>query len=172
LVTQSERRGIADALQRALPLVANEPAYLACACDSVFQPAEIAQLIALGRSEPNAAVIGVGEMGSAATASRSAVRLDGNQVREIVEKPAPGTASSGLVAMPLYWLPRSSHPDIQTAPALGAERYISTALNAFIAAGGRVLAFHVSGRLEITTAEDVGRAAAHLRKHGGAPEQK
>src|SRR3989442_7481383 len=44
IVTQSERRGIADALRQALPLVAAESGYLACACDSLFEVDDLRQL--------------------------------------------------------------------------------------------------------------------------------
>jgi NDP-sugar pyrophosphorylase family protein len=162
-VVQSERRGIADAVRLAFPLLAAEPAYVACACDSVFEAGDIGQLIALGQGHPEAAVIGVMAMGPAATASRSAVRVDGNRVRDSVEKPAPGSVASDLVALPLYWLPRGMRTAIETVPPIGAERYLSTALSGFIARGGTVLALPVSSRLEITTAEDVARAAAGLR---------
>ena len=171
LVQQPERRGIAAALCHALPMLAGEPAYLACACDSLFLPADIARAIARGRNDVGAAAIGVMDMGSAATASRSAVRLIGDRVVEIIEKPAPGTPASGLVGMPLYWLPQSVSPHLEGVAPLGGERFISTALNAFIAAGGIVEAVRVRERVEITTAEDVDRAAAQLKSEAlkGSP---
>ncbi len=166
LVTQAERRGIADALRVALPRVARESAYLACACDSLFEPEDLRRLVAAGERAPAEAVIGVVEMGTEATASRSAVCLDGDHVLEIVEKPAAGAAPSGFVAMPVYWLSRSASPYIEADAPLGGEAYITTALNAFIQAGGRVRAVRMSGRLEITTAEDVARAEAWLVRPG------
>lgn len=162
LVQQSDRNGIADALCRAFPVVAAEPAYLACACDSLFRPDDIARVITRGRSHVGVAVIGVMDMGSTATASRSALRITGDQVTEIIEKPMPGTTASGLVAMPLYWLPQSVAPYLENAAAIGGERFITTALNAFIAAGGIVDAVHMRERIEITTAEDVQRAERRL----------
>lgn len=162
LVIQSKRRGIADALHLALPLVAGEPGYLACACDSLFDSDDIAQLIARGRTRPTTAAVGVLEMGSAATASRSAVLLDGERVTQIVEKPVPGSVASGIVALPVYWLPPAMSRHIEHVHPLGAERFISTALNDFVAAGGTVLAVRMRDRLEVTTAEDVERLEALL----------
>lgn len=163
LVQQPERRGIADALRYALPRLAGEPAYLACACDSLFLQTDIARVIVRGRRHAGAAVIGVMDMGNAATASRSVVRLAGDRVVEIIEKPAPGATASGLVGMPLYWLPQSASPHLTAVVPLGGERFISMALNAFITAGGIVEAVRVRERLEITTAEDVRRAETQLK---------
>jgi len=162
LVIQSERAGIADALRLALPLVAEEAGYLACACDSLFDPHDIAQLIACGRTPPNPAVVGVLDMGRAATTSRSAVLLNGQRVQQIVEKPAPGSVVSGSVALPVYWLPRTMTSYIERVRPLAAERYISTALNDFVAAGGTVRAVRMRSRIEVTTAADVERAKTLL----------
>src|SRR5262249_4562893 len=48
LIEQSERRGIADALRCALPSLADEEGYLACACDSIFHVDDLSRLIAVG----------------------------------------------------------------------------------------------------------------------------
>ena len=165
LVQQSERRGIADALRLALPSLAADEPYLACACDSIFAASDLAALIELGAANPAAAAIGVLEMGAQATVSRSGVRVEDGHVVEIVEKPAPGTMKTGLVSMPLYWLPPSFSRFLQT-PARAGEHYVSTALAAFLADGGRVLASPVAYRLEITRAEDVAAVEAALVRSG------
>jgi dTDP-glucose pyrophosphorylase len=162
LALQPERRGIADALQHALPLIADQPAYLCCACDSVFESADIARVLAVGRRCVGEAVIAVLDMGRAATSARSAVVLDGDRVTRIVEKPPPGTAPSGLVALPLYWLPAAVGPLLTDVPAVGGERHVSTALNVFLHAGGSARAVIVRHRLEITTATDAEQAAICL----------
>ena len=162
-LTQSARRGIADAVRLALPLVVGERGFVACACDSLFDADDIARLIAVGRQSTDAAAVGVLEMGIDATASRSAVRLDGDRVVEIVEKPLPGVSRSGMVAMPLYWLPRRAALYVESVAPIGAEAYVSSALNDFIRGGGIVRAVRVRARLEITTAADVAQATAALR---------
>jgi NDP-sugar pyrophosphorylase family protein len=164
LVLQRERRGIADALRQALPLLAGRCAYLACACDSVFAAADVTRLIAVGQQHPGAAVVAVLDMGAAATVSRSAVRLEGDAVVRIVEKPPPGTAPSGLVAVPLYWLPQDFGAHLAPPAPSSGEGYVSTALNAFLQAGGQVRAVRIRERIEVTRAADVRRAAARLRR--------
>ncbi len=161
LATQPQRRGMADAIACALPLVDDD--ILACACDSLFPPNDIAGVVTAGRALPAGAALGVLDMGVAATASRSAVVLDGDRVVDIREKPAPGTVDSPLVGLPLYWLPRSIHPLLQRPPDPGRERQVSHALAEFIAAGGNVHACRVAERLEITHAEDVAAVEARLR---------
>lgn len=161
IAVQEERLGIADALCRALPLLGGAPAYLACACDSLFAAADVAALIAAGAGGD--AVVGVLDMGVAATAARSAVRLDGDRVAAIVEKPPPGTAPSPLVAAPLYWLPRAVDPYLAGAAVQGGERYLSVAVDAYRRAGGAVRAVRLRERLEVTTAADVAAVAARLR---------
>jgi len=160
LAVQHERLGIADALCRALPLLRGAPAYLACACDSLFLADDIAALIAA--ADGGSAAVGVLDMGLKATAARSAVRLVGDRVCEIMEKPMAGSAPSGLVAAPLYALPRGVDVFLHDTPALGGERYISTALSAYARAGGVVRAVRLRERLEVTTAADAAALAARV----------
>jgi NDP-sugar pyrophosphorylase family protein len=164
LVEQPQRRGIADALHHAVPQLAGEAAYLACACDSLYRASEVRRVIAVGEAHRGEAVIGVFDMGVAATASRSAVRVDGDRVVEIVEKPTAGSAVSGIVALPLYWLPSSFHPYVGSDHGEARERYVSTALDQFLQAGGNVRAVAMTARLEITTAEDVAQAEARRQE--------
>ncbi len=160
IAVQEARLGIADALRLALPLLGDAPGYLACACDSLFAADDVAALIAAGAGGD--AVVGVLAMGAAATAGRSAVQVEGDRIVAIVEKPAPGTVPSGLVAAPLYWLPRTVDRHLAADAAQGAERYVSVALAAYVRAGGVVRAVRVRERLEVTTAADVAAVAAVL----------
>lgn len=169
IVCQRERRGIADAVVQALPEVKNGDAYLACACDSLFESADLARLIEAGRNDPGTAVVGVQEMGLEATSTRSSVEVRDGFVERLLEKPPPGTTSSPLVALPLYWLTAAVEPHLRNAAPVGGERHVSTALNDFIAAGGRVRALTVEHRTEITAAADIARAEAELRAHAHDP---
>ena len=158
---QDERRGIADAIGRALPLI-GDTSYLACACDSLFDADDIAAVVARGRSRAGAAVVGVLTMKPGASASRSAVQLDGERVVAIVEKPPPGSMATELVAAPLYWLPRALDPYLGARSTAPGERYVTSALAEYIAGGGEVIGVHLRGRVEVTTAEDVAKAARSL----------
>jgi NDP-sugar pyrophosphorylase family protein len=168
LVLQRERLGIADALRCALPRLGRERGYLACACDSLFEPADIRRLVDRGRREAGRAVIGVLDMGAEATRRRSAVRLAGSRVLEIIEKPEHSVST--LVGAPLYWLPKRFARHLRRVQPLGSERYVSTALNEFLIAGGSVCAVRLRGRFEITTAADVRKVSRCLRQ-GAAAER-
>jgi NDP-sugar pyrophosphorylase family protein len=165
VVVQRERLGIADAVVQALPQV-HDHGYVACACDSLFDEADIRRVIEAGRGSPSTAVVGVQEMGVEATSTRSAVEVHDGVVVRLLEKPAPGTTASPLVALPLYWLPADVTPFLRNATPVGGERHVSTALNQFIAAGGRVRAITIAHRTEITTAEDLARAEEELGSAG------
>jgi len=165
VVTQPQRRGIADALVHALPSLGEAPAYLACACDSLYRPDDVAAFVRRAQRIGVAALLGVLEMGVSATPTRSAVVLDGTRVVRIVEKPPPGDTPSGLVALPLYWLPRTVDPylQLQRADGPGGEAYVTTALDAYARAGGCVWGQSMRERVEITTADDIARAEVWLR---------
>lgn len=151
---QTERRGMAHAVAQALPLI-DTAAYLACACDSLFLAADIRALIDAGNRHPGDAVIGVLEMGQAATASRSAVVIEDGRVLAIHEKPKPGTVASGLVGMPLYWLPRSLDGLLRHDPEPDAEWQVAEALAQALASGETLWAVSVRERLEVTTPADI-----------------
>lgn len=164
LVFQSERRGMADALRAAFPIITGEPGWLVSACDSVFMKLELHRLLEVAAIHPECAVIGTLNMGIEATATRSAVILEGDQVVRIVEKPPPGSVGTDLVAAPVYWLPATLLPYCSTPPGSG-EFQITDALQRFILASGRVLAVRFSTRLEITYGNDVTPAEAWLDTH-------
>lgn len=163
VVLQPTRRGIADALRQALPHLGRHP-YLACACDSLFSEDDLRRLVAAGHAAPGQVVLAVADMGPAATTSRSAVRMSGERVVEIVEKPPAGSAPSGLVAMPLYWLPAQLAPHLDAAIPATGEGYVSTAITLFLRAGGVATVVPVQGRLEVTTAADVEAASRILSR--------
>ena len=165
LVTQSERRGPADALRHALPLLAKEPAYLACACDSLLVPDDIARVQRLGQGQPGAAVVGLPEIPHG---GRDNVHLDGDsadnaRALDNVETAAPRGAASGLPPAPLYWLPRTLSAYVDTVTPGRGETDIATALNSFIINGGTVHAVLLTRRPRITFEEDIENAEAWLR---------
>jgi dTDP-glucose pyrophosphorylase len=163
LVLQPQRLGIADAVCRALPLLGSDEAFLACACDSLFQSEDIGRMLAAGQRCPKEALVAVLEMGAQATETRSAVLLESDRVVEIIEKPLPGTVRSETVAAPLYWLPADTARFLAAPARPGKETYVTTALNQFIRAGGMVRALRLQERLEITTPADADAVAAVLR---------
>jgi dTDP-glucose pyrophosphorylase len=162
VAVQSERCGIADALVCAAPSLSEEAAFLACACDSLFAVAELRGLLAVAEKFPQDAIVAVQEVTADATVARSAVVREGELVRAIVEKPAPGSIASSLVALPLYVLPHRMLARAAAVAPLGGECYLSTALTDEVEAGGRVRWIEFRQRWEVTTAEDVRQLEALL----------
>ncbi len=163
LVMQSERRGTADALRHALPLLASEPAYLACACDGLLVPDDVARVQRLGQGRPGTAVVGVLET-PAGTAP-----ADDTSVLQVIEAHALSNAPGQPVPTPLYWLPRSLSSYIDTVAPGSAETDIGTALNSFVINGGTVHAVRLANRPAITEEEDIESAEAWLRQREEKP---
>lgn len=168
VVLQRERRGAADAVQKAFAALPQVDEFLACACDSLF-PVE--DLIALTRPMPGRprveAGVGVLEMGLEATRTRSAVQVRDRYVVEIVEKPQQ--PASPLVALPVYWLPREIEPWLSNAALIGGENHVTTALAGFLASGGQVRAVPFHQRLELTSPDDLPRLEDQLRGDARLP---
>jgi len=162
LALQTERHGIADALCCAAPLLAAERAFLACACDSLFAVDDLRRMLAAADTNPDDPLVAVQTLDVEATATRSAVVCEGGFVRAIVEKPAPRTAASNVISLPLYGLPDRMLVRARDTAAMRGERYLSTALNDEIAAGGHVRWIEFQHRLEITSADDLARVEAAL----------
>ncbi|HUI27138.1 MAG TPA: sugar phosphate nucleotidyltransferase [Candidatus Kryptonia bacterium] len=162
LALQTERRGIADALWCAKPLLDEDPSFLACACDSLFAIADLRRMLDVAAAYPDDAVVAVQTLDAGATAARSAVVRDGDFVRAIIEKPPAGSAPSNVISLPLYVLPHRMVARAAATAPLRGERYLSTALSDEVAAGGRVRWIEFRERLEITTADDLARVEAIL----------
>ncbi|MFN8641248.1 MAG: sugar phosphate nucleotidyltransferase [Candidatus Binatia bacterium] len=88
IAVQRQRLGTADALSQALPLLADAPAYLVCACDSLFAAADLAALVAAGARRRRRGRRARSGARRDRRPQRGAV-LDGERVVDIVEKPAP-----------------------------------------------------------------------------------
>lgn len=160
VVSQTERLGIADAVEHAIPALRGVDGFLSCACDSLFRVSEMSELVARGQGAPGAAVVGVLDMGVEATRTRSAVEVAADRVVSIEEKPAHPRSS--LVALPLYWLPGTIAPRLAQATAIKGERHVTSALADLIDCGGDVLALTLSERLEITAPEDIATVEQRL----------
>ena len=161
IAVQEARLGIADALCRALPLLGDAPAYLACACDSLFAAADIAAMIAAGGGGD--AVVGVLDMG--AGGDRGAQCRAGRRRSRRRHRREAGARNGGVEprrGAPLLAAARRRPPPRADATQ-GAERYVSVALAAYLRAGGAVRALRLRERLEVTTAADVDALAARLR---------
>lgn len=158
LIEQPTRLGIADAASRALDAFPEERGLLLCACDSLFPTEDIRELVRESRgTHPT---VGFLDMGLEATRTRSEIVVDSGRVLSLREKPA--VPVSPLVALPLYWLPVTIGHFLASAPLVNGERHVTTALQAYLDNGGRVLSHEIGDRLEVTFPDDLVTVATAL----------
>ena len=159
-VRQASLGGTADALETAADA---EPGLLAerfalLATDYLVGPGFAADLLGFDAAHGAGASASLKRLGADGAGARSSVRFDGaapdadgraGEVLEVIEKPAPGEAPSALGANLAFVLP----PDVarlarEVAASARGEREVQSALNAWLARGGRC-----RGLLQPTPAE-------------------
>ena len=141
-VRQSRLAGTADALEAvadARPGFLSEPFVLA-ATDYLVGPAFFADLLRFHAAHGAPASASLKRLEPGEAVARSSVRFDAadpTRVREVVEKPAPGTAPSDVGANLVFVLPPEIVPRVRAVgPSPRGEREVQAALNAWLADGG------------------------------------
>jgi dTDP-glucose pyrophosphorylase len=152
---QPEPLGMGHALGCAAPHI--DGPFLLSACDNLVRPAHLAELwnrLAQGDAD---AVLSIRPGPPDEVERGSAVVLDGERVVRIVEKPAPGTAPSNLVSLPLYaFRPRILDYLAGLTPSPRGEMELQAAIQALIDDGGRVVTVHTDWRWTVNRPEDLG----------------
>lgn len=155
LVYQPERLGMAHALQCAAPLLHGE--FVLCACDNLVPAEQAEKLVARWQAAPQPnAVLALMEVDHDEVSKGGIVAMDGPWVTRIVEKPRPEEAPSNLYSMALYaFSPRILDylPYVPRSPR--GEYELQDAIQALIERDGRVCGVTVTGRLTLTTPEDL-----------------
>lgn len=159
-VRQSTLAGTADALERVADA---RPGFLAerfllAATDYLVEPGFLESFLAFDASHDAGASVSLKRLAADGAAARSSARFAGNvparegdgaHVLEIVEKPAPGTAPSDVAGNLIFTMPPEVVDHVRaTAASARGEREVQSALNAWLAAGGRC-----RGLLQPTPAE-------------------
>ncbi len=169
-VYQPERRGMADALRYAAPLITGD--FVLSACDNLVTPADVARLLDFWQRERPAGLLTVMPVEPARLGSVGIVELEGPWVQRIVEKPAPEDAPSRICSLPLYiftaqlldYLP-------QLAPSPRGEYELQDAIQLLIAATGRVGSVEIARRLTLTSAADLLALNREYLLHGSEQPQ-
>ena len=100
-VYQPERKGMANALQCAAPLITED--FVLSACDNLVEESDIGDLLATMRGEENPnAVLTLLPVEKDRLGSVGIVEMDGPWITRIVEKPDPEEAPSDISSLPLY----------------------------------------------------------------------
>jgi bifunctional UDP-N-acetylglucosamine pyrophosphorylase/glucosamine-1-phosphate N-acetyltransferase len=152
---QPERKGAADALRCAAPLIRGE--FIQSACDNLVSAEEIGHMLDLWRAEPRPnALLSLIKVAPEDIPKIGLVAFDGTWVTRIVEKPHPEEAFSNIASMPLYCF--NPHileylPEVPLSPR--GEYELQSAIQILIERRGRVRGVIVPSRLTLTTATDL-----------------
>ena len=154
-VYQTERRGMADALRKAVPLIEGD--FLLSACDNLTSAEYVGQMLAVWQQDPHPnAVLSLMPVSRDRISSTGIVELDGEWVTRIVEKPTLEDAPSNVSSLPLYCFGSSILdylPEIQPSPR--GEYELQDAIQMLIEREGRVRGVFVERRLTVTGPADL-----------------
>ena len=165
-VYQVERKGMANALQYAAPLIEGD--FVLSACDNLVAQQDVGRLIAMmtSDSQPNG-VLTLLPVEPDRLGSVGIVELDGAWVTRIVEKPKPEDAPSHISSLPLYaFKPRILDylPEVPVSPR--GEYELQDAIQMLINREGRVGGLLIEHRLTLTNAGDLLALNREYLTHG------
>lgn len=170
-VYQTERLGMAKALQCAAPLITGD--FVLSACDNLVTAADVGRLMAFWQTSPQPnAVLTLMPVQRERISSTGIVALDGPWITRIVEKPTPEEAPSNISSLPLYvFSPRILEylPEVSRSPR--GEYELQDAIQMLIRRDGRVGGVMVERRLTLTNAADLLALNREYLMHGdGRPQ--
>jgi NDP-sugar pyrophosphorylase family protein len=155
VLTQELPRGSGDALNVCKGHLSSD--FLVCACDSLIPESDIRGLLAAHSNTKACISIGVMEVpGDVSLASRSVVKLEGERILDIIEKPQLHERLSNVTALPLYVLSPEIFPELEKLPLSPRGEYeLPEAFRNVIASGKRVTAGWISHRDDLTNSGDL-----------------
>lgn len=170
-VYQPERRGMADALRYAAPLITGD--FVLSACDNLVAAEDIGRLIARWPAEPRPnALLTVMPVEPERLGSVGIAELDGPWVRRILEKPTPAETASRICSLALYIFTRrilDYLPEVRPGPK--GEYELQDAIQWLIERDGRVAALPIAQRLTLTNAADLLALNREYLLHGSEQPQ-
>jgi NDP-sugar pyrophosphorylase family protein len=166
-VHQPDRRGSADALRCAAPLIAGD--FVLSACDNLISPQDIAALLAAWHQPPRpSAVLTLMSVPPEQVPASGIVALHGDTVVRIVEKPRLQDAPSHIASLPLYCLPHALLDYLpEVLPSPRGEYELQDALQLLIQRQGGVRGLMVEARLTLTSPTDLLQINRHFLIEGG-----
>lgn len=170
-VYQTERRGMADALGRAAPLIRGP--FVLSACDNLVAAAHVDELLKVLRAHPHAqGVLSLMPIPPDKIGKTGMVTLDGERVTRIVEKPDPRDAFSDMGSLPLYVFQSRLLDYLPEVPLSQRGEYeLQDAIQMLIDREGGVYGVVTDSRLTVTSAADLLAVNRHYLLTGdGAPQ--
>lgn len=162
---QHERRGMAHALSVAAKLINGD--FALTACDSLVPTKHVGGL--LRAHSAGSGVLSLMDVRPDRVSRSAAVKLDGDRVVGIVEKPAPGEAPSNTVSLPHYILPGELLGVIQNLePSPRGEIELQNAIQRLMDDGVPFTGVRTPERRQVSSPEDLLRLNIdELRATGG-----
>lgn len=162
-VNQNERLGMAHALGLAAPLIGGR--FVLSACDSLISSSHVHDL--LKSTAASDAVLSLLDVEPEMVSKSGVVELDGDLVRRIVEKPTLEEAPSQTVSLPHYIFSNEILDFVaQVEPSPRGEYELQDAIQALIDGGGRVTGVRATGRIQVSTPEDLLQLTRRLLTEG------
>jgi NDP-sugar pyrophosphorylase family protein len=155
IVHQTERLGMAHALQCAAPLVRGD--FVLSACDNLVAAEHVGRLMAAWHRSPRPnALLTLMPVEPEQVSKGAVVDMEGPWVTRIVEKPRPEEAISNIYSLPLYcFSPRILDYLSQVPRSPRGEYELQDAIQMFIEGEGRVSGVIIPGRLTLTQPQDL-----------------
>ena len=149
---QEQRLGMAHALEIAAPFL--DGSFFLTACDSLIEESLVGDMLAKHTEE--SAVLSLMEVAPDQVGRSAAVDLDGESVRRIVEKPAPGEAPSNIVSLPHYILPHGILDLLgKIEPSPRGEIELQSAIQGLIDRECRVVGVRTDSRSQVSNSDDL-----------------
>ncbi|MGC9521377.1 MAG: sugar phosphate nucleotidyltransferase [Anaerolineae bacterium] len=163
---QPERKGMANALSCAAPLITED--FVLSACDNLVSKADVGRLIAFMESDrdPNG-VLTLLPVERERLGSVGIVEMEGPWVTRIIEKPEPEEAPSDISSLPLYVFSRrilDYLPEVPLSPR--GEYELQDAIQMLIDRDGRVGGVIIDRRQTLTNAADLLELNREYLTHG------
>lgn len=170
-VYQTERLGMAKALQCAAPLITED--FVLSACDNLVTAADVGRLMAFWQTEPRPnALLTLMPVTRERIRTTGIVAMDGPWITCIVEKPTPEEAPSNISSLPLYVFSTrilAYLPEVSPSPR--GEYELQDAIQMLIRREGHVGGVMVERRLTLTNAADLLALNREYLMHGdGRPQ--
>lgn len=170
-VYQPQRKGMADALRWAEPLIDGD--FVLSACDNLTSAEHIGSMLQSWQEEPRAnAILTLMRMPAEALSSTGVVVMQGQQVIRIIEKPSPGQAPSDIASLPLYLFTPSILEYLdELQPSPRGEYELQDAIQMLIEQQGNVVGLLTDKRLTLTNPADLLSINRHYLLSGNESAQ-
>jgi dTDP-glucose pyrophosphorylase len=155
LVEQPEPLGMAHALQQATRFVRDD--FVLSSCDNLVPWKDIESMLSLWETELRPqALLSLLRVPPEMIHRVGIVKLAGDRVVEIIEKPDPQIAPSNIASPPLYCFRREFLEFLpKVKPSARGEYELQSAIQMLIQADGRVHGHPISKRIDLTTPADL-----------------